>query len=85
MSRRHFNDNPKSLGKDKIFSETLGDAMPRVGKGKKPVTVILAEDTYEALKLLADARDWSLSQAARNLIEHGLDNCSLTMPQNPQP
>jgi hypothetical protein len=48
--------------------------MPRVGKGKKPLTVILSEDTYDAMKMVAEHMDWSISQTARNLIERALDN-----------
>lgn len=58
--------------------------MPRVGKGKKPVTVILPDDTYDALKLVAEGMDWSLSQTARNLIELALDNgLAPTNPRKP--
>jgi hypothetical protein len=46
----------------------------KVGKGNRSIGVIVSEDTYEALKELADVKDWSISQTARNLIEKGLDD-----------
>lgn len=40
----------------------------KVGKGNKAVGVILPLEVYESLKLWAKKRDWSVSQAARNII-----------------
>jgi hypothetical protein len=46
----------------------------KVGKGNRSIGVIVSEDTYDALKELAEEKDWSISQTARNLIEKGLDD-----------
>jgi PHD/YefM family antitoxin component YafN of YafNO toxin-antitoxin module len=54
----------------------------KVGKGNKAIAVIISEDTYEALKLMADVKDWSISQTARNLIEKGLDEFGNQKPQD---
>ncbi len=48
----------------------------KLGKGNRSIGVIVSEDTYEALKELADEKDWSISQTARNLIEKGLNDTS---------
>ncbi|HEY9711079.1 MAG TPA: hypothetical protein V6D48_22925 [Oculatellaceae cyanobacterium] len=40
----------------------------KVGKGNKAVGVILPLDIYDLLKVWAKKRDWSVSQAARNII-----------------
>lgn len=59
--------------------------MPRVGRGKKPVTVILPDETFKLLKYWAELKDWSISQAAKNLIERGLDNEPEAKAQSSQP
>ncbi len=46
----------------------------KVGKGNRSIGVIVSENTYEALKELAEEKDWSISQTARNLIEKGLND-----------
>lgn len=46
--------------------------MAGVGKGNKAITVILSVETYEEVKELAQDKDWSVSQTARNLIEKAL-------------
>ncbi len=53
----------------------------KAGKGNRTVSVIMSEDTYEALRLLAMDKDWSISQTARKLIELGLDNGALDKPK----
>jgi hypothetical protein len=45
----------------------------KAGKGNRTIGVIIPEETYEALKGWADEKDWSISQAARKLIEKGLN------------
>ncbi len=45
----------------------------KVGKGNRSIGVIVSEDTYNALLQLAEEKDWSVSQTARNLIEKGLN------------
>jgi predicted CopG family antitoxin len=46
--------------------------MTKSGKGNKTFSVIVSEKTYEELKKWAKDRDWSISQAVRNLIEQGM-------------
>jgi hypothetical protein len=40
--------------------------------GKKTISVILPEETYESVKRWADLKEWSVSKAAVKLIESGL-------------
>jgi hypothetical protein len=40
--------------------------------GKRTISVILSEDTYESVKSWADLKEWSVSKAASKLIESGL-------------
>lgn len=47
--------------------------MPPNIPGKKSFTVIVSEDLYDAVKAWADMKEWSLSKAARRLIEIGFD------------
>jgi hypothetical protein len=47
--------------------------MSKVGKGNKAISVIMPEEIYDVLKQWADSRDWSVSQAAKNLIINALD------------
>lgn len=54
--------------------------MTKAGKGNRTVSVIMSEDTYEALRMLAEVKDWSISQTARKLIEQGLDQANLSKP-----
>jgi len=46
--------------------------MTRAGKGNRTVSVIMPEETYELLVKWALSKDWSISQAAKNLISKGL-------------
>ncbi len=46
--------------------------MTRAGKGNRTVSVIMPEETYELLVKWASSKDWSISQAAKNLISKGL-------------
>ncbi len=46
--------------------------MSRTGKGSKTVSVILPEEIQAELIKYAKAKDWSVSQAAKNLITKGL-------------
>jgi hypothetical protein len=46
--------------------------MSRTGKGSKTVSVILPEEIQAELIKYAKAKDWSVSQAAKNLIIRGL-------------
>lgn len=55
--------------------------MSKVGSGNKAITVILSLETYEVLKSWAEIKDWSISQAARNLVESGLVREHNTHPQ----
>ncbi len=54
-----------------ISSESLG-TMAKQLPGKKTISVILPEETYEAVKQWADQKEWSVSKAATRLIENGL-------------
>jgi hypothetical protein len=47
--------------------------MSKIGKGNKAVSVIMPVDVYELLKTWAESKDWSVSQAAKNLIVDALD------------
>lgn len=47
--------------------------MPPNIPGKKSISVIIPEDLYEAIKSWAETKEWSLSKAARKLIEIGFD------------
>jgi hypothetical protein len=40
--------------------------------GKRTISVILSEDTYESVRGWADLKEWSVSKAASKLIETGL-------------
>jgi len=40
--------------------------------GKRTISVILPEETYESVKRWADLKEWSVSKAAVRLIESGL-------------
>ncbi len=55
----------------------------KAGKGNRTIGVIVSEETYESLKLWAETKDWSVSQAARNLIEKGLGE-EHVKPDNPK-
>jgi predicted CopG family antitoxin len=55
--------------------------MPKSAPGKKTISVIVSEDTYEVLKDWAGEKDWSVSQAARKLIEKGLTE-EVTKPKD---
>jgi hypothetical protein len=46
--------------------------MTKAGKGNKTVSVIMPEETHELLVRWAKSKDWSISQAAKNLISKGL-------------
>ncbi len=48
--------------------------MTKSGKGNKTFSVIVSEKTYADLKKWAKDRDWSVSQAVRNLIEKGMSD-----------
>ncbi len=56
----------------------------KAGKGNRTIGVIVSEETYESLKLWAEAKDWSVSQAARNLIEKGLEGEQTTPSTKPK-
>ncbi len=47
--------------------------MSKIGKGNKAVSVIMPVDIYELLKMWAESKDWSVSQAAKNLIVDALN------------
>lgn len=47
--------------------------MPPNIPGKKSISVIIPEDLYESIKSWAETKEWSLSKAARKLIEIGFD------------
>lgn len=47
--------------------------MSKIGKGNKAVSVIMPLDIYELLKMWAESKDWSVSQAAKNLIVDALN------------
>lgn len=47
--------------------------MSKIGKGNKAVSVIMPVDVYELLKMWAESKDWSVSQAAKNLIVDALN------------
>lgn len=49
------------------------ETVSKVGKGNRSIGVIISEETYENLKDLAEQKDWSISQTARNLIEKALE------------
>lgn len=53
----------------------------KVGKGNRSIGVIISEDTYAELMRLAEEKDWSISQTARNLIERGLDDDNPSSPK----
>lgn len=57
--------------------------MTKAGKGNKTVSVILPEEVYQQLKQWAQSKDWSVSQAGKNLIMEGLSKKETS--QNPQP
>jgi hypothetical protein len=40
--------------------------------GKRTISVILSEDTYESVRSWADSKEWSVSKTASKLIESGL-------------
>ena len=40
--------------------------------GKKTISVILPEEIFEAVRSLAEEKDWSVSQTAKNLIVKAL-------------
>ncbi len=46
--------------------------MPKSAPGTKTVSVIMPIDVYESLKTWAETKDWSISQAAKNLIVDAL-------------
>lgn len=46
--------------------------MPKPAPGTKTVSVIMPIDVYESLKTWAETKDWSMSQAAKNLIVDAL-------------
>jgi hypothetical protein len=48
--------------------------------GKKTISVIVPEETYAAVKLWADSKEWSLSKAALRLIETALEHESSEPP-----
>jgi hypothetical protein len=47
--------------------------MPPNIPGKKSLSVILPEEFYKAVKAWAEQKEWSLSKAARRLMEIGFD------------
>jgi hypothetical protein len=53
----------------------------KAGKGNRTIGVIVSEETYETLKVWAEEKDWSVSQAARNLIEKGLSDQTDSSPK----
>lgn len=59
------------------MSSKTSKASKAVGEGNKAFTVILPIKTYEELARWAETKDWKLSQAARNLIEDGLDRIAV--------
>ena len=50
--------------------------------GKRTISVILSEDTYNSVKNWADLKEWSVSKAASKLIESGLTVESQTQKAN---
>lgn len=46
--------------------------MSKAGKGNKTISAIVPEDVYSKLKDWAESKDWSVSQAVKNLIIQGL-------------
>lgn len=56
-----------------------------VSPDKKSFSVTVPLAIYERLKQWAEAKDWNVSQAARNLIINGLDRESETeAPKKPK-
>jgi hypothetical protein len=58
--------------------------MPPNIPGKKSISVIISDDLYEAVKTWAEMKEWSLSKAARRLIEIGFDT-EMGTPKATQP
>jgi hypothetical protein len=40
---------------------------------KKTISVVIPQEAYEELKAFAGSKDWTLSNAAKNLIVEGLE------------
>jgi hypothetical protein len=53
----------------------------KAGKGNKTISAIVPEDVYSKLKDWADSKDWSVSQAVKNLIIQGLDDQTDSSPK----
>lgn len=66
------------------MSSKASKASKSVGAGNKAFTVILPIASYEQLMEWAESKDWKLSQAARNLIEDGLDRVALGEEPTPK-
>jgi hypothetical protein len=45
--------------------------MPKAA-GNKTISVVIPQEVYDSLKDWAESKDWSMSQAAKNLIVRGL-------------
>lgn len=45
--------------------------MPKAANNKT-ISVVVPEEVYNSLKEWAESKDWSISQAAKNLIADGL-------------
>jgi hypothetical protein len=54
------------------FFMTVTETPMAVSSGKKSFSVTLPQGTYEILKEWAAAKDWNVSQAARNIIAERL-------------
>jgi hypothetical protein len=57
-------------GYDKFIQ--LYRAMPK-SPDKKTISVVIPQEAYEELKVFAESKDWTLSNAAKNLIVEGLE------------
>jgi hypothetical protein len=57
-------------GYDKFIQ--LHRAMPKL-PDKKTISVVIPQEAYEELKVFAQSKDWTLSNAAKNLIVEGLE------------
>jgi hypothetical protein len=56
------------------YDEFIGiyRAMPK-SPDKKTISVIIPQEAYDELKAFAESKDWTLSNAAKNLIVEGLE------------
>jgi hypothetical protein len=57
-------------GYDKFIK--IHRVMPK-SPDKKTISVVIPQEAYEELKDFAESKDWTLSNAAKNLIVEGLE------------